>query len=293
MNEPIPKPESNVDNLHEQARHNLLLLLDLDVEQFDAGKEEFLRSRLAELSASATCEGISSFDGGFCGFVGPDNRVYAQAGGVGIRLDDDEPYNIALDELRTRYYEIRDKLPPERALLNASLMAAQRAEVKYFGNVFSGSGADYQREMLVGDYMDDVEDRSISEFKGIAKCAERAFVSNNILQVFGQEPSVEIGHLRMGDGADTLHAYLLVEDSEGGKRLFDPQNPTVMINQDGHITDIVPTIYPADALAPSDGSQPAAIVVMHRTIRVDEQGQRMIMETPYLYSPRVSISGLQ
>jgi hypothetical protein len=280
MNFP-PKGDTDPSPVYER----LVGLLESDDATYAAGKDDFLQARLRELSETSSQRSINGLVGTHVGFVGPDSEIYPQALGIGYRLDDTEPYRIGLDEMRTYYAPYRKKMTPEKAVLNASLMAAQQAEVKYFGNVASDAKGAAEREDLLADVIDEDTPpyRSIAEFKGRAMCAERAFVCNNILQVLGVQPVVELGSLKTDDTHEELHAYLLVEASDGSIRIFDPQNPTLSTDKDGNLTHISFTTYLADSLVGRTGEQVKELKVMRKAIQTDQQGQKVTTEKPYIY----------
>ena len=261
--------------------------MELDDEAFESASQEFLHNRLAELTTGEHQEAIrADQNSSLQGFIQPDTQIFPEALGKGYRLDDLEIYSEALPYLRRFYTNILPQLgDPEKAFRNAVLFAAQNTQQSYFGSVHSGANALAAREMLTGDFMDDdaPDVRSIAKFKGVAMCAERAAVANNVLQVFGMQPVLELGKLQIDDKHPELHAYLFIRDGKGEERVFDPTNPTLTFGTDGSLLQVNPAFYPAgDSLTFRDPDTP--IVATHRTYEFDGEAKVIQKEETYRFS---------
>lgn len=273
----------------------VLPLLELEGEAFHEESQRFLSQRLVELhAATGPQEQIHAAQGNFQGFVSPATVVMPLGRGEGYRLDDEEIYAQALPHLRTFYTHLMAGKGPdysEQAYARAVLYAAQYAQQSYFGNVHNGPEASAEREALLEPDLTATGSgvRSIAEFKDKAMCAERAAVANNILQLFGKKPILEMGEAQMGNRPKLPHAYLFLRNSKGSEVVYDPTNPLLVFDESDALVRVDPAIYPAgSALGERDPDAP--IIGAHRTFEVTPSGVqvRETEEHKYYLSPHGS-----
>lgn len=279
-----------------RVQAQLLPLLELeDDEAFQEASKEFLSQRLEELHTTAESRGeLHALHGNFSGFILPDTEILPLASGAGYHLDDKGIYAQALPHLRNFYSHMmagKDPSHSDKAYAQAMLYATQYTQQSYFGNVHNGPEAFGKREDLL---MPDLTPegggvRSIAEFKGVAMCAERAAVANNILQLFGKKPVLEMGEAQMGNRPKLPHAYLFLRNSKGSEVVYDPTNPLLVFDESDALVRVDPAIYPAgSALGERDPDAP--IIGAHRTFEVTPSGVqvRETEEHKYYLSPHGS-----
>jgi hypothetical protein len=277
-------PETEFDRI----RTEVTPLLELGDDSFTAAGEVFIAGRLAELTAGSSAEKIDANGGNMKGFIHPESEIFPAAGGTGYRLDDRTIYDAVMPYMRSAHaYVSAHVQDPQKAYLNAALITAQNVQQGYFGTVYNGPGTLAQHAELVGgDFMlDDDEDpgpdyRSIAEFKGVAMCTERTAIANNVLQILGVQPVLEMGKLQIDDRVEELHTYLFVKSPSGQEQVLDPMNPTLTYDAAGSLLMTSPAFYPAgDALSVRDPGQP--IVGIHKNYQFDDQGKHVLNEQTY------------
>lgn len=73
------------------------------------------------------------------------------------------------------------------------------------------------------DYYDPIKEHKFSEFKGKgnAMCSEIAVVAGNILNVFGMDTHIIIGHTKIDGGEESAHAYNMIsyKETETGENI--------------------------------------------------------------------------
>lgn len=263
-------------------------ILELPEEEFEAAAQAFVEARLQELSYDSSPETqISALNGNHKGFIGTNTEVKPFATGTGFKIDDRAVYENLPGWVRKFSLQLHDKLgeEPNRLYMNAVLFAVQYAQQEYFGGKFaSGDGQD-RRESLVmrGAFIDDdhQEAASIQEFKGIAKCAERAAVANNMFRIFGIEPVLVLGKLKIGDEPDELHAYLVIKSHKGDEMIFDPTNPGKIFDEQGVLIATNPAFYPVESGFLDETDSSAS--VEHKTVSKLEGGQLDTKSQTYIF----------
>lgn len=280
-----------------RIQSELIPLLDLnkDGEAFQHKSQAFLDKRLAELHDTTVRPPDGTIDaskGNFRGFIMPDTEIFPFAIGKGYRLDDDKIYAEVLPHLHRFYHHIVGSGEPdldlEVAYFQAALYAAQYTQQSYFGSVHNKPGAFDKRDFLLLDLPEDEENqarasRSISEFKGVAMCTERAAVANNVLRVLGMKPVLELGELKIEEGPSEPHSYLLVRDPKGRELIFDPTNPILVFDENGALTQTTPALYSAEDSLKERVSK-TSIVGVHRTLKTTPSGVEQQKKEKYQFT---------
>lgn len=236
------------------VRNQIVDILELPVEEYDQAVAELINKRHDELVSKSIPKRIHGIGGNYQGFFHPDSEIAPAYSGTGFKVDDSEVYAPFAKHLRY-FYELFFKQfdgDKAKAYRNAVIYAAQYAQQDYFGNIHPGKEAARAREDLiwrgafVTDEPEDEQVASVSQFKNIAMCAERAAVANNLMHIAGFNPVYVMGELKLGDKRSELHAYLVMQNSEGTNVIYDPTNPHLLLNEEGGIASSYPGIYKVD-----------------------------------------------
>lgn len=259
--------------------------LNLQSEEFEPWKDDFIAARLAELQADTEPSEVNYFTNPVDKFIHPDTEIKPLYIGRGFRLDDEEIYNTFLDTLHDLYARKKYKELPFNLFL---LYGLQFGLQNYFGNMKPSKIDEQNREKrLRGSAILSVDDdipeppvRSIAENKEEALCAERAAVAHNLLSLAGKESYFCLGKLRLPEGDHGMHAFVIFKNAEGKYMIYDPMNPEFILDNAGNkIVGIVPAIHGGgeEILAGR------AIEVEHDQYRVVDRQPRRDKSEPYLY----------
>lgn len=267
------------------VRQQFETLMALPDESFGESANAFIHDRLSQLEArTPNLQSMSGLGGNRKGFLLSTTEILPFATGTGFVMDDPSIYDIAMRRAKEFYgaYANRFANDPAAHYRNAMLGATQYTQTEYFGGIHVSDENLARREELVqrGSFVDDEPDAqpaSIADFKGIAVCAERTAVANNLLQLFGFEPVYAMGELKIGDERSALHAFLVLRNGEGKEVIYDPTNPTKVFGQDGGLKAMHPAIYPIeDEFLNETGSEAQ---VQHKKITRTSEGEEVTTES--------------
>lgn len=145
-----------------------------------------------------------------------------------------------------------------------------------------------QRQELVkeANYVGDEEDtlkepHDLAEFKGIAQCAERAAVANNLLEFAGMETTYITGKIHSEDKSPELHAYLILTGNSGKKYIYDPTNPFMIFSAEDHrLVQTQPAIHPGAEPVLEGGSMESTLLEYETD---EEGGANITREKPIVF----------
>ncbi len=244
-----------IDSAAEEARMREAVfgLLALDGEEFEVASQEFIDSRLTELTEKALPTSISGFqDMPHEGFIHPETEIFPRAQGTGFKVDDPEIYRGLLDFMKKFSDKgVFDKLPDDRRFRAIGLYALEYFSLEYFARTGTHEERHRLREemmshgqFLIGDDEDEetVDAYSISDIRPIGACAEKAAVAQNCLAILGFDTRYAIGRLEIEGKDEELHAFNLLADREGKIVIYDPTNPLITEKPEGSKT-AKPALY--------------------------------------------------
>ncbi len=258
----------------------VLPLFDLDDETFAAAVTDFVDHRVGLLSKNAEDKELGLI--GTDKFIGPRTPMYLAYGIFGGReyyLDDQEAYTASFASVRAFYKKLAEKMPPEKAYVNAVIKGSNLGQIQYFEG---HRGNNDKRQAVTGDIVsEDVPDASIRDFKGFAACLERAGVTHNTLLIFGVDSVMESGNLKTSheDGQQTeeVHAFIAVTYPSGKRVVFDPTNPSFTENFQTNQLTAQASLFPIA----EDGHSASGTV---RHVNIDEDGQETTKQFRLDYS---------
>lgn len=247
------------ENVSDSVQVRLLRLVNLPENEYSAGVETFVASRIEEFSNIPPLNSISLLHKDpVKDFIQPETAMIAHVlQSIPYHLDDARAYDSTFNWIRQLYFRDSETNPvqdPERTLTKASVEATQIGLVQYFGS-YAGDAA--KRALAVADIID--EDRpqseSISCFGSSAVCLERAAIAHNTLKILGIDSTLVLGRLREHDKDGSIitseaHAWILLRLSSGKQVQFDPTNPILYRNEMGEVTWAKPNLK----LLPDDKS---------------------------------------
>ena len=165
----------------------------------------------------------------------------------------------------------------------------------YFGNSVSGSQTEQDNREFYLDHTD-VENQSgpisLHEFKGkgFAVCAEKGAAAQNLLAFVGMESDlIASSDCRIPAGAEEGAHYFIVIHAQSGDILYDPTNPYLILDKEGHVTSYSPAIYPLTKEQAEKFATGESVTIEHTDTRVEKDEKRTQKKTQRLYiSPKRS-----
>lgn len=186
-------------------------------------------------------------------FISPTTAIQSEGMVLSVPyfIDDPEIYSELSPTLKKVYSKLKDKegLSEQKMLFNTAFFAVNASQFSYFNNTIGRSNRDKRKRVLedIISFEDDPrpEFRSISELRDCAMCMERAVVSHNLFKVLGIDSTLVTGHLE-SEGESEGHAWVELISPEGVKYIYDPQNPQLIVNDEGTIVDFKPLVFTVD-----------------------------------------------
>ncbi len=230
--------------------HEIIAELEKAMNDGPEAEKDFINARVQRIMEDA--KSVEKIGPMSCphltGAIKPDTEIKRSEGIVGFCIDDPEIYNNLLDNIREIQMLEGYK---QHALRKIIPMVILYTVIKYFGNT-SISAKDLVRNeetySEATDFFEDPNPIHLTELKGknFAVCAEKAALTQNLAAFLGLDPEIIFGEC-IPDMADEsvnldLHVYNLFQ-IENRKYLFDPANPHLYRDLDGHIVTYEPAIY--------------------------------------------------
>ncbi|MDB5168647.1 MAG: hypothetical protein JWO41_3 [Candidatus Saccharibacteria bacterium] len=245
-----PVTDPTVIAAHERLQASMadiLPLFELDAETGAAAFHDYITQKSTELAVEDGGKTISAGSGGTDTFIGPETNLLIGTMYRDFRMDDPKAYEASLSFIKQQFNDLKDKMPHDRAYMNAVIAGATVGQVDYFGSV--GGSAEKMAKISADLISEDVAPYvSISEYGQAAMCNQRSAVVHNTLHLFGVGSRLELGNLGTinPDGSVTQeqHAFLTIQNSKGQRVIFDPTNPIAYRNEEGVATWVKPALYP-------------------------------------------------
>lgn len=218
------------------------LLAEQDQDILNTKLNAFITQRLATLKESAAKrELITLGTEPHPGFILPETVIKRGVRVDGFKLDDDSVYGDFLANFNEfkQNESWQGKAPREIAPSAVNYTIA-----KYYGGWVG------DKEKSEAYYLDrsttDSEPFSVKELKGsgLALCAERAALAQNINAFLGLNSQLNMGQCRFGDAdKPEFHAYNSITN-EKGVFIAEVTNPTFIEDSDGNVQSTLPIFYP-------------------------------------------------
>ncbi len=284
-----PKPKSRRDLFVEQIEEATQAP---DSAQRIALARQVISTRLAELKdhqmAVETIQPVFGTMKGekfkYDGFIGETTKIKRGASAE-FQLDDETAYLDFADTLQEVRAQIGDK-----SIGDYLPYAVFRHIGKYFGNYVSNNQTESSNQAFYAEQADKIDlgeaaKTSISDMKGmgIAVCAEKAALAQNLFQIAGMESKLVSGGVSGGQEQSGLGHYYNIISSENGSYLVDVTNP-VVYSREGQMVNFNPSIYPLtqDQMASLEGIKP--IEVTHTDYEIGDDNSLTPRETKLTYS---------
>ncbi len=274
------------DAVRERSPEYLPTLERLEVilnasEEVQAG---YVTERFEELSQGAAVGEISHIGKSIHrGFLGPRMEVRRNLLVDPIVVDDPALYRGFISAVQK--FRRADGWK-ERSLREITPAALQWALADYFGNVGAAPETERKnREFYLNHVAPDSQQISISEFKGkgYSVCTEKGAAAQNLLAFVGLESDLIAAdgcHIP-AEAQESAHYYILLH-APRGEMIFDPTNPKLLNDENGHLVHFMPAMYPVTAEQVSLLLAGKSVTVVHADGRrgadgsvVDERQERV------------------
>jgi hypothetical protein len=181
------------------------------------------------------------------GYLHPESGVRRTFLVEPFRVDDSDVFNMLIDTFQ------EFKTNPGwkgRTMREIAPNAVQRTIGKYFGNHYATTSTEGRnREFYMDRSGSETDDIALVELKGkgIAVCAEKAAVAQNLLSFLGYESELVASsncRLNTPDQDDATGHMFNIISSEDRHFIYDPANPVLDKKDDGAIHSVRPAFYP-------------------------------------------------
>ncbi len=224
---------------------DLLKIQDQDERQ--AKTAEFIDERLKLLTEQSAPREFSLLSRPRKGFLNPESRIRRTFFVDPFMVDDPEAYKLLIDTFK----EFKDAPGwSEKSLRDIAPYAVLRTIGNYFGNHWSSNNTENNnRAFYMKRSTAESDDIHLNELKGkgIAVCAEKGAVAQNLLSFLGYESElVASTKCRLESpekGDEGGHVYTVIK-GDTNYFIFDPTNPTLIKREDGNVHTVMPSFYP-------------------------------------------------
>lgn len=261
-------------------------------ELIDASESEqrtFVKERLESLGKTAKAGELSHvWNAVHNGFLGPKMEIRRNLMVDPFVMDDPDLYGCLFAVLKKFRETPGWKEKPLRSIMPG---AVQWTLSSYFGNAVSGSRTEQKNRAF---YLDHTSDASQSihlqelKEKNLAVCAEKGAAAQNLLAFVGLDSDlIATGECRIpADTQEGAHYFILLH-AQSGDMIYDPTNPSLVLDEYGKVTSYSPAIYPLtnDQAEKFLAGEPITIEHIDTII---ENGERTQKKTQRLYKkPRL------
>lgn len=206
---------------------------------------EFVISRTKALTEKSVRHDISAISGTkHEGWIHPDSEVRRNFIVDPININDDQAYMVLIDVIK----QMKVAGWQERGMKATLIPAIQHAIGTYFGNHYATVDTETQNRAFYLNHVGfDSVDVSLSEIKGkgIAVCAEKAALAQNMLVFAGMQTELVLSYCQVvPDGEKELHAYNIISSDGAKHAIYDPANPTLLNDENGKVLSLQPSIHP-------------------------------------------------
>lgn len=246
MTDPVETNEARIFN-RDQVLGEIGSLLEIqDSAERSQQETRFIDDRLTLLTQSSVPREFSLMSAPRRGFLHPESGIMRNFMVNPFHVDDPEIYKMLLETFK----EFKaDPTWQQRTLREIAPFAILRTIGNYFGNHWATTSTDHKNREF---YMDrsgvGTEDIHLQEIKGkgIAVCAEKGAVAQNLLTFLGYDSQIvasDICHIASDPDETPGHIYNVVT-SGAHHLIFDPTNPVLVHDAQGNILHAMPAFFP-------------------------------------------------
>lgn len=180
------------------------------------------------------------------GFLHPESGIRRTFIVDPFMVDDPEIYKLLIDTFREFKSSSGWK---EKSLREVAPYAILRTIGNYFGNHWgTNSTEDDNKTFYLDRSRSNSEDIHLNELKGkgMAVCAEKAAVAQNLLSFLGYESELVASskcRLESPEQDQGGHMFNVIK-SDDRFFIFDPTNPILSKKEDGSVHTVMPSFYP-------------------------------------------------
>lgn len=247
-----------------------------DIPYVDA-RDVFIQDRLTKIKTdSPPRRQISMFNKDCHGFIHPQTEVKRVFYLDGFCLDDDDVYKELLNSIRVLKKQPGYQNMDTRTI---SLPALQWTIEKYFGNQLSDDDVNNRNKFFYSDHSS-VDSQMVSvkkdlKGKGMAMCAEKAALAQNLLTFLGIDSELVISNnCNLAGGDSDGHAYNLLS-TDKGRFIYDPTNPRVVTDNQDRLLGTQAALYPINEDVYQRLKKGGTVEVEHADMIKDDIGLRL------------------
>lgn len=236
--------------------------------------QKFVQKRLEELTSNSRPRNLSVAEF-YQGFIHPESKTRRSFIVDPFRIDDPDIYSEFVQNIS----ELKN-MPgwDQRTTRELIPTAVLYTITKYFGNPVGTSDTESRnRQFYMDSTTSESQGISIKELKGrgIAVCAEKAAVCQNLLSFVGLDSTLIFSDKCQLEGEkENLHAYNIIH-TERGYFIFDPTNPEQHTKQDvKELVNYLPVFYPITTEQYRDLQNGDSVEVSHTDYTVTSDGVR-------------------
>lgn len=205
------------------------------------------------------------------GIIAPETEVKRTFFLDGFRLNDPKIYQLFLDVLKElKESDSWQDMSTKEIMPTVILLTVRR----YFGNLTISQDVEANnREFYMDHSTADSEPINLEDLRGqgIAVCAEKAALAQNILAFAGLRPELVMADCELISGVSGGHAYNIVRTLKG-LFILDITNPIFYSDKDGNIINFAPSIYRISEDQYSAADAGDSIEVKHTDYKQDDSG---------------------
>lgn len=209
--------------------------------------ELFIKERLLELKKNNNPVEISTLSKQwYSGFIHPDSIIRRSFMVEPFRVNDDLVYQDLFSIMK----EFKNSTVRKNKTLKEMMPSVvNHTIVKYFGNFISYSDTEQKnQDFYLNHDNPNLPNVSLSELKGkgIAVCAEKSALAENLTSFLGLESYLVVSNSCKAnpDDKNGLHAYNIWK-TKNGYFIFDPTNPHLNFEKDTNkVLNYYPSVYP-------------------------------------------------
>ena len=206
------------------------------------------------------------------GYIKPDAKIQRSPMVDPFTLDDPDMYKALFNSIADfrknegwKDVDLRVMMPE----------VVQYAISSYFGNSLGSPSVERRNQEFYLDQSAENEKPTISiaevKGKGIAVCAEKAAMAQNLWTFAGLDSSLIMADCSGDSGKSELHAYNILK-TEKGYFIYDPTNPRVVLDGENHLQSTSAAVYPISSEDFLKLQQGGEVMVQHDDRFVDGHG---------------------
>ncbi len=208
------------------------VLQEIEVALSPEEQKNFIENRIKEIESTSENRNFGvMYDQKLTGFIKPEAKIQRSPMVEPLQLDDPAVYEVMFETIK----EFKDhqgwKDKPLRSMMPEII---QHSLSKYFGNQIGWADTESKNRQFYFEHSDSPESKpiSLSEIrgKGLAVCAEKAALAQNLVTFAGLESHLVMSNCKLYGEKPELHAFNILK-TENGYFIYDPTNPSITLNK--------------------------------------------------------------